>query len=115
LYCFHSETQEQYNSFVSVCQQIVGLIYKLVSKWYNFTKGGGDIESDAFAKRIINTFISGIVVYEDHSVIAYNITDETKEAESSSLLRLVNQTQVNSNSRLTLILPYALLWMKHKV
>jgi DNA invertase Pin-like site-specific DNA recombinase len=86
----------------------------ILQKWLEVFRDG-DIESDAFAKRIINTFISGIVVYEDHSVIAYNITDETKEAESSSLLRLVNQTQVNSNSRLTLILPYALLWMKHKV
>ena len=49
----------------------------------------GDTDSDILNKRIIQTFISGIVVYDDHSVIIFNVS-ENKKDECSNLSRIVN-------------------------
>ena len=70
----------------------------------------GDTDSDILNKRIIQTFISGIVVYDDHSVIIFNVS-ENKKDECSNLSRIVNLTEINSNTRLFVTLPYTLLWI----
>ena len=72
---------------------------------------GGDITNETFQKQIINTFIAGIVVYPDHSVVLLNITGE--DPSCSNVSRFVNLTQHYSNTEgISVVLPYALLWVK---
>lgn len=68
----------------------------------------GDLASDEFCKKLIQTFITSIVVYPDHSVIVLNISGE--ESQCSNLSRFVNLTQQYSNTKEILYaLPYALI------
>lgn len=66
----------------------------------------GSIASDDFCEKLIQTFISSIVIYSDHSVIVLNISGEQK---CSNLSRLVNLTQQCSNTeKVICFLPYAM-------
>ena len=72
----------------------------------------GDISSDVFCKQLVQTFITSIVVYPDHSVVVLNISGEKEDPQCSNLSRFVNLTQQHSNTEeISFALPYALLWV----
>ena len=83
-------------------------------KWLESFRSG-DIASDDFCHRIVQTFIEKVVVYPDHSVIILNISGEKENPQCSNLESFVNLTNHYSNTGEILVsLPYALLWVDLK-
>ena len=83
-----------------------------IVKWLESFRDG-DIMNDKFCERVVDTFISKILIYPDHAIIVLNITGNKEEPQCSTVLNLVDLTQNWSNKGEPLVvLPYALLWVK---
>lgn len=73
----------------------------------------GDIQNKDFCRKIIQTFIAGIEVHADHSVVLLNISGEKEDPQCSNVFRKVNLPKHYSNTEgLQIALPYALLWVR---
>ncbi len=79
-------------------------------KWWLNSFRAGDLTDETFCKKIINTFVAGIVVSSDTSVVYLNVTNQK---EGSNSLLEVNLKEKRSNPKWSIQLPYLLLWVSN--
>ena len=79
-------------------------------KWWLNSFRDGDMDDETFCKKIINTFVAGIVVSSDASVVYLNVTNQK---EGSNSLLEVSLNEIRSNpQKWSVYLPFLLLYVE---